>query len=178
MRIILIAAIDKNNAIGFENDLLWKNKEDMKHFKNCTEGHSVLMGKNTWNSLPEKFRPLPKRKNIIFSKTCAEYYNQVEGASQLLPNGQRAFECISQLSEIKKLNCPSGKLFVIGGAQLYKSTIDIADELIITHINENFEKVDTYFPKINSCLWKLDFSKSSDEKSVCLFNHYVKRNLY
>jgi len=61
----LIAAISENNCIGKDNALLWDIPEDMKHFKNVTFGHIVLMGRNTWESIPEKFRPLPNRKNIV-----------------------------------------------------------------------------------------------------------------
>ena len=135
----LIAAIAQNNCIGKDNQLPWNIPEDMKHFKDLTKGHVVLMGRNTWESIPKKFRPLPNRTNIVITRN-KEYK---------VPEGVEVYSSIEEVLEKHK-----GKLvFSIGGASIYKQTIDLADTLYITHVHKDVDG-DTFFPNIDKSIWK------------------------
>lgn len=143
MKCSLIVAMGKHREIGKDNDLLWRLPRDMKFFKETTEGHTVVMGRKNWESIPEKFRPLPNRKNIVVSRN-PDYV--AEGAV-----------LISDLKEISlHHNVDSGKkCFIIGGAQIYQLALeqDLIDELYITQVHETFE-ADTYFPFIDWENWE------------------------
>ncbi len=143
MKCALIVAMGKHREIGKDNDLLWKLPRDMKFFKETTEGHTVVMGRKNWESIPERFRPLPNRKNIVISRN-PDYV--AEGAI-----------LISDLKEISlHHNVDSGKkCFIIGGAQIYQLALeqDLIDELYITQVHETFE-ADTYFPFIDWENWE------------------------
>lgn len=139
MSLALIAAVAQNNCIGAKNQLPWYIPEDLKHFKKITNGKAVLMGRNTWLSLPEKFRPLPNRKNIIVSK------NMLEG----LPPGA---VCYTDL-EAAVADHASEDLFVIGGGMMYAQTIDRADVLYITEVHRVVDG-DIFFPAINKNKWR------------------------
>ena len=135
----LIAAISENNCIGKNNTLPWNIPEDMKHFKDITSGNVVLMGRNTWESIPEKFRPLPNRKNIVVTRK--ENY--------VVPEGVELYSSIEEpLDKYKKEN-----LFVIGGASIYKQTIDKADTLYITEVHRQVDG-DAFFPEIDKQVWQ------------------------
>ncbi len=131
--IILIAAVAANRAIGRDNQLLWSIPEDMAHFKALTAGHAVLMGRKTWESLPERFRPLPGRRNIVISRQ-ADY--SAPGA-----------ELAHTLADGIALAADAEKLFVIGGAQIYEQAMAQADRLEITEVALNPE-ADAWFPAI------------------------------
>lgn len=137
--ISLIAAIAKNNCIGKDNQLLWNIPEDMKHFKDLTTGQVVLMGRKTWESIPEKFRPLPNRTNIIITRD----------ESYQVPAGVEVYSSIDKAIA----NHKDESIFIIGGAQIYQQTIDMADKLCITHVNQDCDG-DAFFPKINPNVWQ------------------------
>ena len=129
MKIHLIWAQDHNGGIGKDGNLPWHISEDLKNFKRLTSGSTILMGRNTWESLP--VRPLPERRNIVLSSKevpDVEYYTSAE-------------ECIETLD-----GDGTEKLFVIGGTTVYRNFIHRADELHITHVDELTEGIDTYFP--------------------------------
>ena len=138
MSISLIAAIGADNAIGRNGQMPWHLSEDLKHFKSLTSGHIVVMGRRTWESLGSK--PLPNRKNIVISKSM----QPTEG-------------CEVQ-SDIDFLNLYKGKkkeeIFIIGGGELYRQTIRIADTLYITETGIEIDDADTYFPKIEESHWQ------------------------
>ncbi|MFH1287013.1 MAG: dihydrofolate reductase [Candidatus Magasanikbacteria bacterium] len=139
MSLSLIAAIASNNCIGKNNSLPWHMPEDLKHFKELTTGSVVLMGRNTWESLPEKFRPLPDRKNIVITRNT-EYQ---------IPDGVFLYHSIDDA-----LKAHEGEdIFVIGGAMMYKQTIDLADRLYITHVEQDVDG-DAFFPEIDPTVWK------------------------
>jgi dihydrofolate reductase len=140
MIIALIVAMTKNQVIGDRGGIPWKILEDMKLFKEKTTNYPVIMGKNTWNSIPEKFRPLPNRENIILSTTLGEQ----TGAS-IAKNLSEALELA------KKTN--KEKVFCIGGAQIYSEMLPLANELNISWIKKEYLG-DTYFPKINFSEWE------------------------
>lgn len=127
----LIAAIDQQGAIGRNNDLLWSDPRDQKHFRATTVGCPVIMGRRTWDSLPERFRPLPGRRNIVVTRNAAW---QAQGA-----------EVAHSLPAALALVADTPKAFVIGGGELYAQALPLADELVLTEIGAIFE-ADTHFP--------------------------------
>lgn len=141
MTISLIAAVAKNRVIGKENDLPWRLPDDMKYFMQTTLGHHVLMGRKNYDSLPNKFKPLPNRTNIVVTRQ-----------SNFEASGCTIVSSIDQGIEIASKN-DEKELFVIGGAQIYKQSLERADYLYLTEINAEIEG-DTYFPNIESTDWE------------------------
>jgi dihydrofolate reductase len=136
--ISIIVAIAENNAIGLGNKLLCHISEDLKRFKQLTTGHTVIMGKNTYDSLPRK--PLPNRKNIVISDNRNDIFEGCEMAYSI----QEALDKCAKDDEN----------FIIGGASVYRQFFELSDKLYITRIHKTFE-ADTYFPLINFNNWKL-----------------------
>lgn len=136
----IIVAIASNGAIGKDNKLLFHLPEDLKYFKKVTSGHPVIMGKNTWDSLPLK--PLPGRTNIVLNREM----NLKCSDCTVLPS----------IDEVKsfcsKLNDP--ECFIIGGGEVYKTFLPLSDRLYITRVDKAFE-ADTFFPPIPASEWKL-----------------------
>lgn len=138
MVINLIACIDANGAIGHQNQLLFPIKEDLENFKKLTTGHTILMGRKTFDSLPHG--ALPNRRNIVVSKHnisfkgCDTYHSIEEAMS----------------------SCQNETLFVIGGESIYQQTIRIADALYLTIVDAKSEKADAYFPSINRKEWEVE----------------------
>lgn len=141
MDILLIAAIGKNRCIGQNNRLPWHLSADLKRFERITRNHSVLMGWNTWNSLPRNARPLPNRRNLILSRSHRGFLE--EGCFY-----QSIEACLRAEQE------RSDKLYVIGGGQLYHATISLASTLLITAVDAAPEG-DTFFPEISEREWNL-----------------------
>jgi dihydrofolate reductase len=127
----LIAAVARGGAIGRDNDLLWHDGRDQKHFRASTMGCPVMMGRRTWDSLPERFRPLPGRRNIVITRNPDW---QAPGA-----------EVAHSLAEALALVTDVPKAFVIGGGQLYAEALPWTDELVLTEVDASF-KADTFFP--------------------------------
>jgi len=135
--ISIIVAIDNNGAIGRHNDIPWHLSDDLKRFKAITMGHTVIMGKNTWDSLP--FKPLKGRRNIVISTTMpvtegCEIVRTIEEAMTIVANDEQAF--------------------IMGGARIYEQTIDKADQLIVTHVDLSVDDADRFFPAIGE-EWKV-----------------------
>lgn len=139
--IIIIAAVARNGAIGKDNRLLWNIPEDMAHFKRLTQGHAVLMGRRTWESLPERFRPLPGRRNIVVTRQ-ADY--AAPGA-----------EIAGSLEAGIGLAATAEKLFIIGGADIYTQAMPLADRLEITEVGLEPEG-DAWFPAIDVGHWQIE----------------------
>jgi dihydrofolate reductase len=135
--ISLIAAIGRNNELGKGNTLLWKMPADMEHFKRLTSLHAVIMGRKTFESIGN---PLPNRRNVIitrdanYKQTGAEVVHSVSAALDLFPD-------------------KSEEIFVIGGAEIYKQFMSIADRLYITHIDAEDGSADSFFPEIIPVVW-------------------------
>ena len=123
---IIAALSHENYGIGYEGGLLYKIKEDLQRFKTLTIGHPIIMGRKTWESLP--FKPLPGRRNIVLT-------------SQDLPD----VEHYSSLQEAIEA-CQDQDIFIIGGGQVYKEALPLADRLYLTEIFDTPLKCDTYFP--------------------------------
>lgn len=139
MSLSLISAVAKNNCIGKNNTLPWTIPEDLKHFKDLTTGKIVLMGRKTWESIPERFRPLPKRTNVVITHQ----------ASYPVPEGVLVFSSIEKaLAHFQGQDVMS-----IGGATIYAETIDLADTLYITHVDQTVDG-DAFFPVIDPAVWR------------------------
>ena len=136
--ISIIVAIAENYAIGKKCDVLCHMPADLKHFKEITSGHTVMMGERTFLSLPK--HPLPNRRNIVLTDVKGKTF---EGA-----------ETVYSLDEM--VNCINGdeEAFVIGGGMVYKQAMEFADKLYITHIHHSWSDADTFFPEIDPAIWK------------------------
>lgn len=143
----LIASVDRNGGIGRGNELIWRESADQKYFRTVTMGHPVIMGRRTWDSLPERFRPLPGRRNIVVTR---DPQWRAEGA-----------EAVASLEDALSRVEGTPRAFVIGGAQLFAAALDDADELLLTEIDADFD-ADTYFPA-----WRReDFERVASEPHV------------
>lgn len=136
MIISLIAAIGKNNELGKGNTLLWHMPADMKYFREKTRGHTVIMGRKTFESLKV---PLPNRRNIIITR---DINYKKEG-----------IEIVHSLEEAIEQTKSEGEVFIIGGAEIYKQAMSIADRLYITHIDAEDKTADAFFPEIIPVVW-------------------------
>jgi dihydrofolate reductase len=135
--ISIIAAISEDNGIGYQNSLLWHLPEDLKRFKKLTLGHTVIMGKKTWESLPKK--PLPGRINIVIT----------DDPQEVIENSITAYSIEDALNKCGK----EDEVFIIGGGSVYRQFMAIADRLYITHIHKKAQ-ADIYFPLISPDTWE------------------------
>ena len=135
----LIAAVARNGVIGKDNQLLWHLPGDMRYFRDTTRGKPVIMGRRTWESLPEKFRPLPGRLNIVLSRDPT-YLTQ--GATRVTSLDEALTHCAS-----------TDEVFVIGGGDLYRQALPLAGRVYLTEITTDFEG-DTLFPELPPADWR------------------------
>jgi Dihydrofolate reductase len=151
-QIAIIVALDEGNAIGRDGGLLCHLPNDLKHFKRVTNGHTVIMGRKTFESLPEG--ALPNRTNIVVTSDAAENYP----GCIVVRSVEEAF---THCTDDKKV-------FIIGGGQLYRSTIQFTDILYLTRIHHTFDDADTFFPEINFNEWVLIEKEehTADEKHL------------
>ena len=133
----VIAAVASNGVIGSANRLPWQLPEDLRHFKELTSGHAVIMGRKTWESLPPNFRPLPNRTNIVVTRDAA-YRAAGAAVAASLPAAIAA--------------AGAGHAFVIGGAELYAQALPLADRLELTEIDASFAG-DAFFPDFDRGAW-------------------------
>lgn len=141
MTISLIAALSQNRVIGKDNDLPWHLPDDMKYFMKTTSGHYVIMGRKNYESIPEKFRPLPNRTNIVVTRQKnykAENCRVVHSLNDALNIAQHDNQ---------------HEVFIIGGAEIYHQGISLADRLYLTEIKGRLDG-DTYFPDFDKTHWK------------------------
>lgn len=136
--VTIIAAIANNNALGKDNDLIWYLPADLKRFKKVTTGHYILMGRNTYESIG---KPLPNRTTVIITRN-PDY---------------KAAGCIvvDSIEKAIKVASADEHVFIIGGAQIYKQTMEsnLVDQLDITQVHSEFE-ADVFFPVIDTTIWK------------------------
>jgi len=135
MIVSIVVAISENHAIGKDNKLLWYLPNDLKHFKNITIGHTIIMGRKTYESVG---KPLPNRRNIIITRQNmtiegCEVVNSIEAALALCSN--------------------EAEVFIVGGAEIYKQSLSKTDRIYITIVHQHFEG-DSYFPEIEGNIWK------------------------
>lgn len=166
LKVILIAAIGRNGELGLDNKLLWKSPSDLAQFKAITEGYPIIMGRKTFDSLPGI---LPRRKHIVISESevghtsSVSYYGSLERALN---------QCKSNVGIIK--------VFIIGGASIYKQALelDLVDELFITHMN--WEGNADTFLRIDFSKWKFVDTLATYSEEVgpsWSQKHYIKGNL-
>jgi dihydrofolate reductase len=157
MKLILIAAHDPDLVIGNDGELPWHYSEDLKFFKKQTMGYPIVMGRVVFEELNKN--PLPGRENIVLSKF--KNYDHVKTFSDI----------VSALEYVKDQE----KVFIIGGGEIYRQTIDLADTLIITQIKNKYEG-DTYFPEYRdqiSSTWKQVWKEEHEEFSFVIYEKYV-----
>jgi dihydrofolate reductase len=162
-RISIIVAIAEDYGIGKDNKLLWHISDDLKHFKQITMGHTVVMGKRTFESLP--IRPLPKRKNIVITDVPNEVIDGCEMAYSIS-------------EAVEKMDFDQEN-FIIGGASIYRQFFNQADKLYITRVFTKSE-ADTFFPEINDKEWTLNEKSKTytDPSNGLSFEFlYFSRNL-
>ena len=133
MKIGLIWAQARGGVIGQGGVMPWHLPEDLAHFKRVTQGHPIIMGRKTWDSIPPRFRPLPGRRNIVVTRQNNLDQIGMERASSL-PNALQLCENAEQV-------------WIIGGAQIYAQALPLADELVVTEIDADFEG-DAFAPKL------------------------------
>ncbi|TSA25296.1 MAG: dihydrofolate reductase [Bacteroidetes bacterium] len=135
--ISIIVAVAENYAIGKDNQLLWHLPDDMKRFKRLTTGHTVIMGKKTWESLPK--RPLTDRRNIVITDDPNDHF---EGA-----------ETVMSIEEALALCNPEEENFIMGGASIYQQFLPLTDRLYLTRVHKTFDG-DAFFPELNLLDWE------------------------
>jgi dihydrofolate reductase len=129
--VTLVAAVARNGVIGRDGGVPWHLPEDLAHFKRLTTGHAVVMGRKTWESIPERFRPLPDRRNVVVTRNPVW---RADGA-----------ERAGSVEEALRLLEDEPHVFVIGGADVYADALPYADELALTEIDAEIEG-DAFFP--------------------------------
>jgi len=141
MKLTLVAALSQNNVIGKANDLPWYIPEDLKHFKEVTIGKTVLMGKNTFESILARLKkPLPGRTSVVITR-------QTDFQA---PDGVLVFHSIEEAMAGLK---DTPEVMVAGGGQIFSQLIDKADKLILTDVHKDVDG-DVFFPKVDKAIWK------------------------
>lgn len=140
-QICAIVAMGDNFEIGFNGDLIWHIKEDLKRFKRLTMGHPVIMGRKTRESLP---KALPGRTNIVITRNT-----DYTAADSLIAHS------LEEALEIAKEAEGADKIFIIGGGQIYEEAFPLLDSLEITHVFDSPQDVDTFFPEVTIDDWEL-----------------------
>jgi len=168
MRVSLIVAMDKERGIGRDNDLMWHLPNDMQFFKDTTKGQIVVMGRKNYDSIPEKYRPLPGRQNVVltrnesFTAENCEVFNSLE-------------KCLEHYK-----NETERTVFIIGGGEIYRLALeaDVVDDMYLTHINHVYG-ADTFFPQFNLCDWTVETvgTQEIDDKHDASFSmlKYTKK---
>ncbi len=148
--IAIIVAADMHNGIGKEGGLLCHLPNDLKHFKKITTGHTIIMGRKTYESLPKG--ALPNRVNIVITSAAKENFP--------------GCIVVRSVEEALSRSSKEEKVFIIGGGELYKSTFDLADYLYITRIEHVFDDADTFFPRVDPNEWEITWREehTADEK--------------
>lgn len=154
MSISIIAAVGKNFELGKNNDLIWHFKEDMRFFKQTTTGHTVVMGRKTFESLP---KALPNRRNIVI--TSDENYN-ADGA-----------EVITDINDVYRF-AENEEIFIIGGSKIYDEFISDADKIYLTEIDAEDKNADVYFPHFDKSLYKRNVIATYDADGI-EFSHVL-----
>lgn len=158
----IIVATDECGAIGKDNNLLWHLPNDMKHFRELTTGHTVIMGRKTFESLPKG--ALPNRKNIVLTSSDKQYEN-----------------CLVYHSLSSALKACEGEdeIFIIGGGHVYREALDMADKLYVTFVHHRFPDADTFFPSLDPEKWektaRTDFPQDEKNLYAHSFLTYVRK---
>ena len=153
MTVTIVVAISENHVIGSDNKLLWYLPQDLKHFKEITSGHTVIMGRKTYESVG---RPLPNRRNMVITRqditiTGFEVVNSIEAALELCKTEE--------------------EVFIVGGAEIYKQAMHLTDRIDLTIVHQQFEG-DSVFPDIDPQIWQETSRQNheADEKNPIPFS--------
>ncbi len=163
MTISLIAALTENYVIGKNNDLPWSLPDDMKYFMQTTKGHPVIMGRKNYDSIPQKFKPLPNRTNIVVTRQS----NFMALGCHVVGSVEEALRFAQEKGD--------AEVFVIGGAEIYKHALPAANRLYLTEIKAVIEG-DVFFPQFNKKEWK-EISRTNhpiiDKKHAYAFDYVI-----
>lgn len=161
MTISIVAAVAENGVIGRDGGLPWRLPADTKFFKELTTGHTVIMGRKTWDEIA---RPLRHRRNIVITRNVAW---SAEGA-----------ERAGSLAKALELAGGEAQVFVIGGAEIYRQALPIVDRMYLTHVHTSVEG-DTWFPEWDTAAWHMETEQrfEADERNAHGFTirEYVRR---
>ena len=139
--ISMIVAVSENNVIGKDNSLVWHLPADMKFFKDKTTGHCIITGRKNYESIPEKFRPLPNRTNIVITRQ-----SDYSASGAIVVNSLEA-----ALEKAKATG--DEEIFIIGGAEIFNQALRYTERIYLTEIHHLFEG-DTFFPELDPSEWK------------------------
>ncbi|MFO8001577.1 MAG: dihydrofolate reductase [Marinilabilia sp.] len=164
MNLSIIVATDQNNGIGAGGDQPFYISADLKRFKNLTTGHTIVMGRRTYEALPKG--ALPNRRNIVLSHR--EDY-EAPGC-----------EIMTHPSQLGKMCGPEEKVFVIGGGEIFRLLLPLANQIYLTRIHHSFNNIDTWFPEINPSEWMTDPPEGpfTDSKTGLIYTYinYRRKN--
>ena len=159
--ISIIVAVAANNVIGGDNKLLWHISEDLRRFKALTSGHTIIMGRKTWESLG---RPLPNRTNVVITRN-----------PDYKPEGAVA---VCSLQKALNLSDKQDEVFIIGGGEIYRQAMPLADKLYITHVERDYQG-DTTFPTISPTEWTevedIHFARREKFEYPFRFTEYIRK---
>ncbi|WP_452596876.1 dihydrofolate reductase [Pontimicrobium sp. MEBiC01747] len=160
--VTIIVAAAENNAIGKDNKLIWHLKDDLKRFKALTSGHHIIMGRKTFESFP---KPLPNRTHVVITRQ----------SDYKVPEGVITVDSLEAALKVAKND---ERPYIIGGGEIYKQAMSIADSIELTRVHESFE-ADTFFPEIDENIWEeianTFHTKDKDHKHVFSFLTYKRR---
>jgi len=161
--VTIIVAAGENDAIGKDNQLIWHLRDDLKRFKALTSGHHIIMGRKTFESFP---KPLPNRTHIVITRQ--ENYQVPDGVIT-----------VNSLENAIAMAKDDMQPFIIGGGEIYKQAMPLADKMEITRVHESFE-ADTFFPKVDSTIWKENsntfHAKDENHEYEFSFLTYIKND--
>ncbi|MBQ7495300.1 MAG: dihydrofolate reductase [Bacteroidaceae bacterium] len=179
MKVTIIAAVAANGAIGYQNKLLYWLPNDLKRFKALTTGHTIIMGRRTFESLPKG--ALPNRRNIVLSKNAhfiapnAEIYTSLDEALEVCKKQKSVLKVYGEEAKSEqKVNCNGAEseqkvnceVFIIGGASVYAEALPLADRLCLTLVEDTPVAADAFFPAIDPTEWRItmDERHEADER--------------
>lgn len=166
--ISIIVAAGLNNSIGKNNSLIWHLPADMKYFKEKTIGHTIITGRKNYESIPEKFRPLPNRNNIIITRQ-KNYY--APGA--IITDSLDDAICNAKLYNDKEV-------FIIGGGEIYSQALNYVNTIYLTRVHQEFD-ADVFFPKLDDNVWKevskIENKKNENNKYDYTFYTYKRQDI-
>nr|AOT83040.1 hypothetical protein [uncultured bacterium] len=156
--VTIIVAAAENDAIGKDNQLIWHLRDDLKRFKALTSGHHIIMGRKTFESFP---KPLPNRTHVVITRQSD--YKTPEGVI-----------IVNSLKEAIEVSKNDNRPFIIGGGEIYKQAMSVADSIELTRVHDNFE-ADTFFPEIDESTWKetSNIFHSKDDKHKHEFTFFT-----
>ena len=159
----IISALDRNGGIGYKNRLLFHLRADLQRFKALTTGHTIIMGRRTFESLPKG--ALPNRRNIVLSRQEGAAF----AGAEVFPSLEAALAACGADEQV----------FVIGGYSVYRDALPLADRLALTEVDAAAEHVDTYFPAFDTAEWQLaareSFPADAQNEQPYAFTDYVRK---